>query len=77
MVGPKRKPKGNALESKHVEVFKLNFDVVVVVVVVGGGGGGWWWCVCVVLVLVLLLLLLFSQHIPSPKVKSWLVRSTL
>ena len=60
-----KEAKGNALESKHVEVFKLKMLLLLLVVLV------------LVLGLLLLLLLLFSQHIPSPKVKSWLVRSTL
>ena len=62
-----KEAKGNALESKHVEVFKLKMLLLLLVVLV----------LVLVLVLLLLLLLLFSQHIPSPKVKSWLVRSTL
>ena len=63
-----KEAKGNALESKHVEVFKLKMLLLLLVVLV---------LVLVLVLLLLLLLLLFSQHIPSPKVKSWLVRSTL
>ena len=62
-----KEAKGNALESKHVEVFKLKMLLLLLLVVL----------VLVLVLLLLLLLLLFSQHIPSPKVKSWLVRSTL